>query len=154
MSEQEAHIELGYGKGLIWLLFAQTGPPLPPYLLEVVMKTGQSYYIHSPNVRDVSRRSIVLNVYDFRAIDDQAEQQIKAQLDEDPWSKDSEPKDLHPLLTIGRLRCDLDDIAYCVEWLSRWWRLESLFPDLSVEKKRSLGFDLPYDTDSAENSRQ
>lgn len=135
-------MDLGYGKGLIWLLFDKDRFSLPPYLLEVVMKTGQSYYIHSPNVRDEELKSIVLNIYDFRAIDKDAEHQIRTKLDDIHWGKDNKPEDLHPLLTTARLRCDLNDISYCVEWLSRWWKMESLFPEITDERKGELGFDL------------
>ena len=140
-------MQLGYGKSLIWLLFDMTGAALPPYLLEVVMKTGDRYYIHSPNVRDEERKSLVLNVYDFRAIDKVAEDEIKKQLDEDNWDSDTKPDDLHPLLATARLRCDLEDIAHCVEWLSRWWKLESLFPEMTEGRKRTLGFQTPGDDD-------
>ncbi len=84
-----------------------------------------------------------MNVYDFRAIDENAEKQIKSKLDDIHWGDNSKPGDLHPLLAYGRLRCDLDDISYCVEWLNRWWALESLFPEISEERKRALGFHLP-----------
>jgi len=144
---EDINMELGYGKSLIWLLFDMTGPALPPYLLEVVMKTGDRYYIHSPNVRDEERESMVLNIYDFRAIDEVAEDLIKKMLDEDKWESGTKPENLHPLLTVARLRCDLEDIAFCVEWLSRWWKLESLFPELNEEKKRALGFRTPGGND-------
>lgn len=95
-------MDFGYGKGLIWLLFDMTGPSLPPYFLEVFMSTGDSYHVHSPNVRDEKRKSLVLNVYDFRAIDENTEKQIKAKLDDIHWGEDSKPEDLHPLLTKER----------------------------------------------------
>lgn len=136
-------MDLGYGKGLLWLLSEMTGPPLPPYLLEVVMVNGHRYCVHSGNSRDEKRNSLVLNVYDFRAIDQSSETIIKEKLDEDTWGEVSKPEDLHPLLKTGRLRCDLDEISYCVEWLSRWWTLSSQFPELPDKQKRALGFDLP-----------
>jgi hypothetical protein len=140
-------MELGYGKGLIWLLFDMTGPSLPPYLLEVIMKTGDSYYVHSLNVRDEERKSLILNVYDFRAVEENVEKQIKSKLDDIQWGENSVPGDLHPLLTIGRLRCDLDEISYCVEWYHRWWTLETLFPEINEDRKRALGFKLPSKED-------
>ena len=139
-------MELGYGKGLIWLLFDMTGPSLPPFLLEVIMKDGRSFYIHSPNVRDEDRKSMVLNVYDFRAIDPQANKEIIERLDDIPiWTEENEPEALHPLLTIGRLRCDLDDILYCVEWLTRRWTLKDFLEADNEVQKRALGFQLPSD---------
>jgi hypothetical protein len=53
---------MDYSKDLIWLLFTLTGNPYPPYLLEIVMKNGRSYYLHSLNSRDEETKSVVLNI--------------------------------------------------------------------------------------------
>jgi hypothetical protein len=129
-----------YSRDFIWLLFDMEGFPLPPYLLEVVLIDGRSFYIHSPNQRDETSKSIILNVYDFRAIGDEEDIEIKSKLDAmGTWDPKVEPRDLHLGLSAGRLRCNLEDIAYCVEWWTRYWTLEEFVPK---EERRKLGFQL------------
>jgi hypothetical protein len=136
--DEEFTYEDDFARDLIWLLFDMTGGPLPPYLLEVVLRDGRSFFLHSPNSRNPKTRAIILDVYDFRAIGPQEEVELKKKLDS-PGSTNPGFKysDLHPLLSLGRLRCNLDDVAYCIEWFTRYWRLESMIPP---EKKRALGF--------------
>ena len=129
---------MDYAKDLIWLLFDMTGGPLPPYLFEIILRDGRSFYIHSPNSRDEETKSMVLNVYDLSAINENDEQDIKRKLDEtNILDKTFSPSKLHPLLVYGRLRCNLDDILYCIEWLSRRWTLESFIP---TKEARKMGF--------------
>ena len=139
-------MELDYGRWMVWFLLEMTGGPLPPYLLEIVMKDGRSYYVHSGNSRDEETWSVIVNVWDLRAIDSQAEAEIKMKLDK-PKLKDEidegQPWDLHPDLSIGRLRCKLDDIAYVIEWWTRTWGIDKYFPK---EEKKLMGF-LPLKQD-------
>jgi len=133
-------MELDYGRFLVWALSDMTGGTLPPYLLEIVLKDGRSFYVHSGNSRDEETRSVVVNVWDLRAVDPSAEAEIKKSLDQPKvWNevKLKEAWDLHPLLSIGRLRCTLDDILYVVEWLNRYWSLENFLPKEIVRK---MGF--------------
>jgi hypothetical protein len=139
--EQEFIYEDDYARDLIWLLFSMTGGPLPPYLLEVVMRDGRSFYVHSPNSRNPKTRAIILDVYDFRALGPDEMAELRKTLDK-PGSTNQgfNYSDLHPLLSLGRLRCNLSDIAYCVEWFTRFWSLDSIIPP---EKKSALGFRTP-----------
>jgi len=136
-------MELDYGRGMVWSLSEMTGGPLPPYLLEMVMKDGRSFYVHSGNSREEESHSVVINVWDLRAVDSSAETEIKKIVDEpEVWNElqSKQPHDLHPLLSIGRLRCTLDDILYVVEWWTRVWGVEKFFPK---ETKSQMGFTTP-----------
>jgi hypothetical protein len=133
-------MELDYGRWMVWFLSEITGGPLPPYLLEIVMRNGRSFYVHSGNSRDEESGSVVVNVWDLRAVDPQTEAEIKTKLDEPKlWDEASkgQPWDLHPTLSIGRLRCKLDDIAYVVEWWTRTWEIDKFFPK---EVRKQMGF--------------
>ncbi len=133
-------MELGYGKFMVWNLSEMTGKPLPPYLLEIVMKDGRRFYVHSGNGRDEESKSVVINIWDLRLVDESAEIEIKKLLNEPRnWieADANQPWELHPSLSIGRLRCALDDILYVVEWWTRSWNIEKFFP---IEKRSQLGF--------------
>jgi hypothetical protein len=116
---------MDYAKELIWGLFEKSSGTLPPYLLEIVMRDGRSFYVHSFESRDKKTKSMILIVYDVSAIDPEEEYELKTRLDQTGhWSDSSSVDDLHTLLKIGRLRCSLDEIAYCMEWLGRRWTLD------------------------------
>jgi len=130
-------MELDYGIFMIWSLSEMTGGPFPPYFLEVVMKDGKSFYVHSGNSRDEESKSVVVNIYDFRAMSIDAEQSLQKSLElltvipKKPW-------ELHPKLSSGLLRCSLDSILYVVQWeRSRIWDFEQQFPEAT---RRKMGF--------------
>lgn len=116
---------MDYAKDLIWNLFESSSGPLPPYLLEIIMRDGRSFYVQSFEARDKKTKSITLTVYDVSLIEPEEEYEIKTRLDQTGhWSESSSVDDLHTLLKIGRLKSSLDEIAYCVEWLGRRSTLE------------------------------
>lgn len=43
---------MDYARDLIWDLYEWSGGPLPPFLLEIIMKDGRKFYIHSIVRRD------------------------------------------------------------------------------------------------------
>lgn len=134
---------MDYTKDLIWKLYENLSVPLPPYLLEIVMRDGRSFYIQSFEARDDKTKSIALTVYDMSLIEPEEEFEIKTRLDQTGhWSESSSVDDLHNLLKIGRLKCSLDEIAYCVEWLGRRWTLEDF---LDKESAGEVQFDFADD---------
>jgi len=133
-------MELNYAQGLIWRLFDMTDMPLAPYLLEVVLKDGRSFYIHSPAGRDEKTMDMVLNVYDFRAIGKEEETIIMSKLQADGWTHLENTYELHPLLEYGRIRINLSDVMYCIEWMKRRWFIETTQVS---EDRTPIGFALP-----------
>ncbi len=126
---------MDYAKDLIWNLFESSSGPLPPYLLEIVMRDGRSFYIQSFETRDKKTKSIALKVYDVSLIEPEEEYEIKTRLDQTGhWSESSSVDDLHTLLKIGRLKCSLDEIAYCVEWFGRRSTLEDFLDKESADE--------------------
>lgn len=143
IEERRWLMEVDFGRWMVWNLSEMTGGPLPPYLLEIVMRDGRSFYVHSGNSRDEESNSVVVNVWDLRAVDKNAEAEIKKILDQPKvWDnvQSKQPSDLYPSLSIGRLRCALDDILYVVEWWTRYWGMEKFFPEETVQK---MGFKTP-----------
>ena len=115
---------IDYAKDFIKTLFYLTeGPPFPPYLLEITLKDGCSFYIYRANMYDEDSESLVLDVYDFRALSSEDELEIQHKLNEIHWNENSSLYDLHPLLDYGHLRISLNEIRYVVEWhRHRHWR--------------------------------
>lgn len=135
---------MNVAKELIWQLFDKFSGTLPPYLLEIVMVDGRSFFIHALESRDEKSKSMILVVFDLSLIDPEEEYELKTRLDQTGhWSDSSSVNDLHTLLKLGRLHCSLDEIAYCVEWLGRRWRLEDF-----IEKKGSE--EVQFDFDESE----
>lgn len=137
-------MQLDYGKFLIWNLSETIGGPFPPYFLEAVMRDGKSFYVHSGNSRDEESNSVVINIYDFRAMNNNDVKKLMKTLEKTSVIPKS-PSKLHPLLSYGLLRCKLDDMLYLLQWQrNRVWILEEHFPE---EIRRNLGFPLPHDDD-------
>jgi hypothetical protein len=132
---------MNLAKELIWQLFDKLSGTLPPYLLEIVMVDGRSFFIHALESRDEKSKSMILVVFDLSLIDPEEEYELKTRLDQTGhWSDSSSVDDLHTLLKLGRLHCSLDEIVYCVEWLGRRWRLEDF-----IEKKGSNGVQFDFE---------
>ena len=53
---------MDFSNNWIWSLFNMTGGPYPPYLLEIIMKSGRSFYVHSTNTRDEESKTMIINV--------------------------------------------------------------------------------------------
>src|SRR6266511_3420179 len=99
-------MELDYGRWMVWFLSEMTGKPLPPYLLEIVMKDGRGFYVHSGNSRDEETQSVVVNIWDLRTVDSSTNAQILQLLDDPKAWNESDPSRpwlFHPSLSIGRL---------------------------------------------------
>jgi hypothetical protein len=130
-------MQMDYARGMIWGLSELTGGPFPPYFLEIVMKDGQGYYVHSGNSRDEKTQSVVVNIYDFRAMSGDDENSLKAKLEKLTTLPDK-LSELHPSLSNGLLRCRLEDILYVAQWERyRLWNVESQSPETSRKK---MGF--------------
>jgi hypothetical protein len=130
-------VELDYARIMIWNLSELTGGPFPPYFLEIVMKDGKSYYVHSGNSRDDESKSVVVNIYDFRALSGEDVVDLLKTL-ESLSVIPEKPSDLHSQLSYGLLRCKLDDISHVVQWArSRKWSFEQQFPE---EIRKKMGF--------------
>jgi len=110
-----------YGRGLIWTLAKMRGI-IPPFVLEVILIDGSHYYVHSVPIRDEETKSLVVRIWDLRAMtaDDIAD--LKASLSK-LRSRDelSDERKIHSRLDWGNLRIELKQIAYCIEWHDRLW---------------------------------
>jgi len=109
---------------------------IPPFCLELFLRDGRSYSVHSLAYYDESSSSIILRIWDPRALSDEDMQQLRETLNEILARQKLEPPEaVHPKLDWGLLRISADDIWYCIEWHDRMWP-ESL-------KKGRIGYELP-----------
>jgi hypothetical protein len=105
---------------------------IPPFVLELVIRDGARYFIHSVIDRDEKSKSAVIRIWDFRAMTEKDIEELKVILSElHDRSKLADERKVHPKLDWANLRIALDDIMYCIEWHDRSW------PE---EEREKMGF--------------
>ena len=106
---------------------------LPPLCLELILRDGRSYSVHSLLHHDKRSSHIILRIWDLRALNAEDVEELLERLNDIFSRHELEPPEaVHPGLDWGLLRIDTDDIWYCIEWHDRMWP-EGL-------KKRRIGF--------------
>jgi len=111
---------------------------VPPFCLEVVLRDGRSYPVHSLAYYDESSGDIVLRIWDLRALTPSDRTALMAKLNQTFSSEAlADHQAIHPKLDWGILRTNADEIRYHVEWANRHWSVE-------LEQTRDkIGFRLP-----------
>jgi hypothetical protein len=94
----------------------------PPFSVEVVLRDGSRYFLHSVFMVDEETSTFLLRVWDLRAFGEVDIEALKVKLnamrDRDALQKEHE---IHPKLDWANLRVPFNEIAYCVEWYDRLW---------------------------------
>ena len=107
---------------------------VPPFCVEIVLKNGQQFYLHSIASKDTDTKSMVIRIWDMRALTDNDIEQLKKNLNQTNSREDlANEKEIHPSLAWANLRINLSEIAYCVEWHDRMW------PE---NKRPKIGYDI------------
>lgn len=111
-----------------------TGPAdLPPLCLELFLRDGRSYYVRTVAAYDKDSGSVVIRIWDMRALGAEETVGLLEKLNE--LKREDKPMDdpsnIDPKLDQANLRVHIGDIAYCIEWHDRFW---------PVEMKRTFGF--------------
>jgi len=118
----------------------QQGLIVPPFLLQVVLRGGDSYYVHSLALHDEHDDLMIFRVWDLRALDSDDTAALMVSLNKvfDKKALANHEK-IHPKLDWGILSVSKQDIVCNVEWHDRYWPVE-------FEKVRErLGYRLPTD---------
>ena len=107
-----------------WVL--QIKETVPPLCVEIVLKDGARYYLHSFTAYEKENGSLVLHIWDLRAFTSEDIEELKVALN-DVTDRDqlNHEQKIHPKLSWANLRLYLDDIDYCVEWHDRLWPEET-----------------------------
>ena len=100
-----------------WLWKIPIGEVLAPFVVEIVLRDASHYFLHSVAARNRRSGSVVLNVWDLRALDESDLETLRvtlAAVDDREMLK--ETKRVHPRIDTGALRMNMADLWYCIEW--------------------------------------
>ena len=108
-----------------WLRHLPENEVLPPFCVELVMKDGRTFYVHSGGLDDETSNDLTLRVWDIRAFGGKDLEELRANLNLIKDRKGlANAEKVHPKLDWAVLRAHLDDVQYCVEWHDRLWPQE------------------------------
>ena len=107
---------------LDWLKAMCQGELIPPFCVEIVLKDGARYNLHSIVESDDETRSMCARIWDLRAFHPHEILELKQKLNQiNKRSELGQAIALHPKLDWANLHLHYDDISYCVEWHDRIW---------------------------------
>ena len=112
------------------------GQTFPPLLVEVLLKSGRSYYIKNAFRPSRDLEMIGLRVWDLRATDVSAlPEKLNAAADRDAWEDFAS---IDPALDQANLWVHSAEVEGFMEWHERYWPLAA--PD---EGQQRIGFTEP-----------
>lgn len=98
------------------------GDIVPPFCVELVLRDGSRYCLHSVSAKNEDTKTLVLRIWDLRALTEADLEELKQNLNKAiDRSELLKEQKIHPKLDWANLRVHLEDIAYCVEWHDRLW---------------------------------
>jgi hypothetical protein len=108
---------------------------IPPLVFELFLRDGSRHFIHSVIMKDEESDSVVIRIWDLRAMNESDVEDLKSALNKPgSWNRlGGEGHELHEKLDWANLRIGLSEILYCIEWHNRWW------PD---DERKRIGFDI------------
>lgn len=118
-----------------WLL--QISDIVPPFCVKLVLKDGNTFFLHSISGKDEETKSMVIRIWDLRAFTDKDIEQLKTNLNKIRGRDDlANEQQIHPKLDWANLRIHVSDISYCVEWHDRMWPEEAR-PKIGFEANKA-----------------
>ncbi len=119
-----------------WLKAIPKKSAIPPFVVELVLRDGRSFYLNSIGNFDEQSDSIAIRVWDFRAFTENDIDVLKTRIAE--IAKKSNLREMRaekicPKLDWGILRVHVKEIAYCIEWHDRSWPEDA--------RPQKIGFD-------------
>jgi hypothetical protein len=117
--------KIGMDWVLPWLKLMSGGGMLPPFCVEVVLRDGARYSLHSVLEHDDETHTLCFRVWDLRALSHADVAALKQTLNGiQDREKLSPAENLHPKLDWANVRAHYEDISYCIEWHDRIWPKE------------------------------
>lgn len=105
-----------------WLKAKCKGEPIPPLCVELVLKDGARYYLHSVVAFEDETRSLCARIWDLRTFQPKEMDELKQKLNQVcARTALARAGEVHPKLDWANLRVHYDDIAYCIEWHECLW---------------------------------
>lgn len=112
---------------------------IPPLCLQLVLRSGTSFWLAYVFRFEPSDPMIIMRVWDMQTMDDSDMAQLKANLSRvHDRSASDYTQQLHPKLAQANLRVQPDSIECLVEWHDRIWP-----GDLIREDRQPPGFRTP-----------
>ena len=98
------------------------GEIIPPLCVEIVLKDGARYFLHSIVAFEEETKTIWARIWDLRALGTSDVEKLKQRLNQIRSRKDlAPPESVHPKLDWANLHLHFDDITYYIEWHDRIW---------------------------------
>ena len=95
---------------------------IPPFCVEIMLKDGSSYFLHSIVDFEDETETMCARIWDLRAFQFDEIADLKHRLNEINDRKElTPPESVHPKLDWANLHVHYDDVFYCVEWHDRLW---------------------------------
>jgi hypothetical protein len=117
--------KIGTDSALDWHKVMCRDDLIPPFCVEVVLRDGARYSLHSVLEFDDQTRSICFRIWDLRALSQADVSALKQKLNDIRERKELAPAErLHPKLDWANGHAHYDDVSYCVEWHDRIWPKE------------------------------
>ncbi|HEY4902908.1 MAG TPA: hypothetical protein VIH89_05490 [Candidatus Sulfotelmatobacter sp.] len=105
-----------------WLKNMCVGEIIPPFCVELVLKDGTRYHLHSILELDDQTRTLCARIWDLRAFHAEEIDELKQRLNQIRTRNGLAPAErVHPKLDWANLHLHYEDVAYCVEWHDRIW---------------------------------
>lgn len=105
-----------------WLKLLRNGGLTPPFCVELALKDGAHYNLHSVLSCDDDTRTMMVRIWDLRALDRNDVRVLKQNLNQVRDRRAlADEHALHPKLDWANVHLHYDDILYCVEWHDRAW---------------------------------
>jgi hypothetical protein len=93
--------------------------------VEVVLRDGARYSLHSVLECDDETRTICFRIWDLRALSQADVAALKQALNDIRDREELSPaENLHPKLDWANVRVHYEDVSYCIEWHDRIWPKE------------------------------
>lgn len=123
-----------------WIRMLDEGEVVPPFCIELVLKSGEHFFVHSGGFDEEESNDLTLKVWDMRAFGPNELDALRLKLNEvRDRSELSHPEKIHPKLDWAILRAHLSDVMYCVEWHDRLWPQEDRAPLGFVDHSKRKG---------------
>ena len=117
--------KIGIDQVLGWLKVMCRGGIIPPFCVEVVLKDGARYSLHSVLECDEETRTLCFRIWDLRALSEADVAALKQTLNSIRDREKLAPAEkVHPKLDWANVRAHYDDVSYCIEWHDRIWPTE------------------------------
>ena len=108
-----------------WMKAMGKGGIIPPFCVELALKDGRHYDLHSILEFDDETETMCARIWDLRAFHPEEIEELKRKLNNVRDRKTLAPAEaVHPKLDWANVRLHYGDIAYCIEWHDRVWPVE------------------------------